>query len=551
MRKIIIALLLILCLVSCGQNENKIDTETPIIDVPNSDGLFTEKDQSGEYDDELNIDLNEKNETESAANAFKITQGGEYKLSGSFNGSIVVEAPGEDSVQLIFNNSEIVSNNYAAVYVKQASKVFITLEGQNKFICNGEFVQRDENIVDAAIFSKDDITINGTGSLKIESSKHGIVGKDDVKILNCNLEVESLGHGIAAHNSIRVSKAKIMVSSMKDGFQAKDDSDATKGYIYVENSELQIDANYDAISASTTITVDCGTINITSGNSTLNSASSKGIKASENVVLMNSILSINSIDDAIHSNASLLIDSSDITIISNDDGIHSDTSIVIESGNIDIKKSYEGIEAQNITINGGEIKVNSTDDGFNAAGGNDQSAISGRPGQNAFDTDASAFVVINDGNVYVNASGDGLDSNGVLEINGGYIIVEGPTNNGNGALDYGISAKITGGVFLAIGSSGMAQGFSEATQGSILVNVSSQNANTAISIKDSNNNILFEFTSSKTFSSVVISLPELVSGGTYILSVGNTSQTINLTSNIYGSSNGGMGGGSRPGGRPW
>ena len=109
-----------------------------------------------------------------------------------------------------------------------------------------------------------------------------------------------------------------------------------------------------------------------------------------------------------------------------------------------------------MTINGGEISIVATDDGINAGGGADNSAT-GRPGENPFKTDENCVLAINGGEIYVNAAGDGVDSNGYLYFNGGSTVVDGPTNNGNGALDAGLGIIMEGGKVIAVGAAGMAE----------------------------------------------------------------------------------------------
>ena len=184
---------------------------------------------------------------------------------------------------------------------------------------------------------------------------------------------------------------------------------------------------------------------------------------------------------------------------------------------------------------------------MNAAGGNDQSGFGGMM-QDNFGSSDSAALSISGGKITVTCEGDGLDSNGKLLISGGEIYVNGPTSNGNGALDYGSEATITGGTIVAAGSSGMAVNFgSNSTQGSILLNYQSSSKDT-IKVTDSDGNTIIEYTPAKSYNSVVVSSPKLTKGGTYKVTAGGETQSITLDSLIYGESNGmGMGGGMRGG----
>lgn len=157
--------------------------------------------------------------------------------------------------------------------------------------------------------------------------------------------------------------------------------------------------------------------------------------------------------------------------------------------------------------------------GINVAGGNDSSSVNGRPGQNSFNSSSSSnqILTINGGEIYVDAVGDGLDANGSIYITGGQIYVDGPTNDGNGALDYDGVCNVTGGMLIAVGSSGMMQSASNSsTQNTIsIVYSTTQTAKTVVTIKNSNNEEIIEYTPSKNFASIVISSSELKTGETY------------------------------------
>lgn len=218
---------------------------------------------------------------------------------------------------------------------------------------------------------------------------------------------------------------------------------------------------------------------------------------------------------------------------------------MITGGTIHVVESYEGIEGLSIDITGGTIDVTSSDDGLNAAGGNDSSGFGGRGGD-IFAVEEGAYIRISGGTLHVNASGDGIDSNGDLTISSGETYVSGPTNSGNGALDYNGEGVITGGIFVAVGSSGMAQNFSNSsTQGAIMVTVNTQMAGSSISLADSSGKELVSWTTDKEYASVVVSCPEITVGETYLLTTGNNTQEITMDSLIYGG--GSMGG--KPGGR--
>lgn len=523
--------------------------------------MFTDKDISGEYtESEASvITLNGDGASCSgggvtvSGGVVTITQKGVYIVTGTLtNGQVAVNVDDTKKVQLVLRNASINSADSAAIYVISADKVFLTLEGSNTVSNSLTFVSTDENI-DGAIYSKEDLTVNGSGTLNVTcASGHGIVCKDDLKLMSGAVNVTSnAGHAVDANDSVRIYGGKYSFTSAKDGIHVENSSDATLGYIYIKSGETTIVSGSDGMDAGSTVQIDGGTFSLTNGGGSsigLNTSvdSFKGIKANGNIVLNGGTYVIASRDDALHTNASIRIEEGDYTLNSGDDGIHADSVVLINGGNIDIIKSYEGIEGKSITVTGGTIDLVASDDGMNAAGGNDGSSIGGRPGQNNFATDGSVYITVTGGDITINAAGDGIDSNGSLYVSGGTIVVQGPSDNGNGALDYDSSAQITGGTIIAIGSSGMAQNFSSATQGTILINLSSaQKAGTAIQIKDSDGNVIFSQTAAKAYQSVLFSSPNLAKGNSYTFECGTYSQKITLTNLIYGNSSsmgGGMGG---------
>jgi hypothetical protein len=255
---------------------------------------------------------------------------------------------------------------------------------------------------------------------------------------------------------------------------------------------------------------------------------------------MNGTFTLDTSDDTLHSNGDAAITGGTFDIASGDDGVHADDAAVILSGNILISQSYEAIEGNSITVVGGDFDLTAVDDGFNAAGGNDASALNGRPGMGSFDTSTSSYLRFIGGTVKLDASGDGLDSNGYLYVEGGDISVSGPTNMGNGALDYGLEGKITGGTVVLTGASGMAQNFSDSsTQCAFLVTFGqSIGSGETLDVKDSSGNIILTYTPEKAYQCAVISTPDLVQGETYTVTAGGVDMEVTLTSVVTGGGSG-------------
>lgn len=503
-----------------------------------------------------------------------ICAAGTYVVSGNLDdGMIIVEAAKQD-VNIVLKNASVTSKTSAALYVRKAAEVTVSLEAssQNTLKNGGTYTAIDENNIDAVIFSKGDIIFTGSGSLEVESTAgHGIVSKDTLSIVNGKYTIDAASHGIAGKDSVNIGGGEFNIKSGKDAIHAENSDDTTLGYMCITDGKFSLETEGDGLSAAAYMQISGGDFTVTTGGGSKNAistggdsfggrnpwqgssqtetdtVSTKGVKAGGNLVITSGNFSIDSQDDAIHSNSNITIENCGAYIKSGDDGVHCDNALIIKGGTLKIAQSYEGLEGLTIDINGGNIDIMASDDGINAAGGNDASGYGGMGG-GAFEADGSAYIKFTDGNLTVDASGDGIDSNGSIIMSGGEVYVSGPTNSGNGAFDYGTSAVATGGICIAAGSSGMAAGFgTSSTQGAILLNVGNQSAGSKITVSDSAGKVLAEYSTEKTYSSVVITCPGMKVGGTYTVTAGSFSQSITLSSISYGAS-GGMQGGGVPGG---
>ena len=285
------------------------------------------------------------------------------------------------------------------------------------------------------------------------------------------------------------------------------------------------------------------------------SVSNKGIKAGKELIIAGGTVVIDSLDDAIHSDGTLNVLNGNVTVKSGDDGIHANEAVVINGGDINVEKSYEALEARNVTLKDGSVRLNATDDGVNInveeEGG---MGMPNMPTQNASeDTDSTekdnsksekssseddeneGYLNIEGGYLYVNAAGDGLDSNNKIKMSGGTVVVYGPTESMNGSLDYANTFELTGGTLIAAGSSGMVQGVSEdiSSQNTILMTFDEfQEAGTPVYVENSDGEQVFLIEPEKEFQSILISTPELKNGETYTLSSGG-SATGEATDGIY------------------
>ncbi len=489
-----------------------------------------------------------------------ITEAGSYILSGKLtDGQIVIAATKNDAVQLILNGVDIYCSTTAPIYCSQADKLTITLvKGSVNKVSDGSsyVLASGEDEPNAAIFSMDDLIIEGSGTVNLTANyNNGIASKDDLVIKEGTMIVNAKNDALRGRDSVEITGGNFTLVAGGDGIQSNNDEDATKGFINISGGTFTITSTGDGIQAETTLAISGGIFKITSGGGATKTASdsSKGLKATGDLTVSGGTFNINSADDGLHSNANITIEKGTITIASADDGMHTDADLTINGGTLTISKSYEGIEGANVIINAGDISIVASDDGINSAGGSD-TGMDSRPGRNSFVDGGSYNVTLNGGTINIDASGDGIDSNGNLDITGGTILVSGPTNDGNGVLDYQNSCSISGGILVAVGSTGMAEApGSNSSQNSFILSLaSSQAAGSTIKLCDASGNVLVSYTPAKTYQSVVVSTPELAIGSTYTLYVNNKVGTsITLTSVVTGNSGGGFGGGGgmQPGGQ--
>lgn len=591
------------------------ETDTEEIEVQSITGtfsstdMFTERDLTGTYEESgaVYVTLSDDGitgETDGVVidgQTMTITAEGTYIFSGTLSeGQIVVDADNA-KVQIVFDNVDITCASSAAVYVKSAEKVFVTLaEGsQNTLRNTDEYVAIDDNNIDAVIFAKSDLTLNGTGSLTIVSAEgHGIVSKDDLKITGGTYDITAAGHALSGKDSVRIADGTVILTAEKDGIHAENADDEEKGYIYIADGDFAITSDGDGMDASNIVQIEDGIFDITAGGGAANSqkthesdmpgggmsqnierpegesmpqmgekpdeesmpqmgekpdgenmpqdtttdesgTSTKGIKAGGGMYLNGGTYQINSADDSIHSNANITIADGTYTLATGDDGVHADDALTVNGGTITVTESYEGLEGLTVTINDGTIDITARDDGVNAAGGTDQSGFGTFgdhfKGMDSADdeteetTDNEMWMELNGGYIHILAGGDGVDSNGDLTINGGEIYIDGPSDNGNSAIDYGdrSSAYMNGGTLVAIGSSGMAEGMSDSSKQEVLmVKLGEQMEAGDVELTDNEGNVIVSYTALKSYDCVIISTAEVESGATYTLTTSGTTTEV-------------------------
>ena len=503
--------------------ESTIDTE------------FTDREKSGSYkvSEAVKITLNKTTATVSGSGAkadgstITITEEGVYIVSGTLeDGQIIVDASDSDKVQIVLDGVNINCETNAAIYVREADKVFITLAENSSNTLGGgnEYTQIDDNTVDGVIFSKSDLVCNGTGSLTIEADyKHGIVSKDDLVITGGTYKITAADNGITAKDQLKILDGSFDIDAANSAVKAKNADNAELGNIDIAGGIFTIEAEQDGFHATSSIVVDDGTITVNSGDD--------GFHAELDTIIRGGTILVEKSNEGLEGKR-VVVNGGDITVNASDDGINAansgdDGANAANSGDGGVNAANSGDDGANAT-NPGANAAGSGDDDSNAASSNndssaavnsgDDSSISGAadgkeppqmppdtengsdmqpsqdfdpenapsggnapqnfdPGNAPSDGDApqmmqggpggggnsELYIKITGGTLTVSADGDGLDSNGGLLVTGGTTIVYGPTSDGDSALDYDGSAIVSGGILAAIGSAGMVESFDEAS----------------------------------------------------------------------------------------
>ncbi len=408
-------------------------------------------DKSNEFPDTdiSNIDLNVEVTTGSD---IVITNSGTYKFEGEYESiNINVDKDVDDGdIYLVFNDVIINNNNGTPVNIVEGENVIILLEEDSyNEITQGIIETNDTEFPSAAIYSKTDLLITGSGTLEITTEYNdGINSRDDLVIENSTIIVDSVGDGLVGKDLVAIENSTITIESLKDGIKSSNSEDSLLGNIIITSGSYNINVLNDGINSQNTLQIDGGEFTIVTGSGfkeVLNSItmgegpgtttqptdlledSMKSLKG-EYIIINDGIFDLSSYEDAIHSNSSLLINDGNFKILSVDDAIHADTELEINNGTINIENAYEGIEGYSITINGGQLNIVVLDDGINASS-------------------EDGYIKISGGTLYVYARGDGIDSNGDLLVTGGNTIVEVDAiySGGDSELDVGGTFEFTGG----------------------------------------------------------------------------------------------------------
>lgn len=495
--------------------------------------MFTERDLNGSYDEsnsaivQLDHDkiISSSKAVSISGSKVMLSEEGTYIFSGTlYNGMIIVDAEKTAKIQIVLNGVDINSSDGAAIYVRSADKVFITLapETENKLSNGGNFVQTDENNVDAVIFSKQDLTINGGGILFVESpAGHGIVSKDDLVLAGGSYIINAASRGLDANDSVRIASSFVKIQSGKDGIRAQNGSDPSLGFVYINDGDYDISAEGDAISASSNVQIDCGSFKLRSGagvteiNET--SPSMKGIKAAGNLLVVDGSFEIQSVEDAVNAKGSVILADGTYAVKAGDDAFQADRDLYAVNAKITVSESKQGLKALNVDIRGGRLKLNSSGDGIHVSVPNDTTQT--------ISSLVKGSLKISGGETTINAKGDGIDVNGSFSMSDGLLRISVSATEGKSIYKYESGGEISGGILIASGSASVAQIPTASSQGIITVTTGSQMAGTAFSIADSDGELILLEEPTYDYEVIIVSMKKLSKGNEYKITVGSESAT--------------------------
>lgn len=419
----------------------------------------------------------------------------------------------------------ISNSRNSAIYCKNCDDLFITLtENTQNVISDAQNYTYDDVAKEepnAALFSKTDLNIGGTGWLTVNANyHHGIYSKDDLVIEGGGFVISSVADAIKGKDSVNILNGKFEITAGDDAVQASNADGAELGYLQITNGDFVIVSRGDAIQAETSLVILDGTFDITAdGTPAGTSSSQKGLKAGTLLTVKNGNFRIISKDDAIHSNADVQIDGGTFYIETKDDGIHADRDLYINGGEINIPICYEGFEGTIINVNGGRSFINASNDAISAAAGTPEAeAWSGRGGN------PYVQAWFNGGELEAAANGDVVDSNGNIYVTGGTLRLSAPPYpDYEGSLLCNGDVTISGGNIAAVGCMGVNVYWEK--QPVLWFSHTKQIAEgSTLSIRDANGNVLLELAMRSDAVQSVYTTPDFKVGETYSLYIDDVKQ---------------------------
>ena len=478
------------------------------------DTHYSAKDVTWDSSSEVTIDLSNPTATDGVTvsdGVITITKAGNYKLTGTYEGQIKVEAADSDMVRLILNNATITNSTGAAINVVEADEVVIyTASGTTNTVSDGSsYSDTASGSPDAAIYSKSDLTLAGEGTLKVEGKyEEGIHTTDGLVIASGTLEVNAANTGIKGKDYVDILDGTITVTATKDGIKATNDTDGNRGWVRLSGGTVNISAGDDGFKAERVLEISGGTLNITQAN--------EGIEA-QYINILDGTVNVTSSDDGINASYS--------TTSTSSTGTESASTSTTQT-----TQTAQGGQAGQAPAGG---QAPSGTMGQPPAGGGAGGGMGG--GGGTFEV-VDATINISGGTVTVNANGDGIDSNGTATLSGGTVIVNGPFTGGNTSLDTNGDLLLNGATVTAANSGDMFEAPStNSTSGYVKIsNVSNLSAGTTVQVTDSSGNVVANYkVANSSTTLILVSSSKITKGESY--TVYTTTDSVDASSTTLAS----------------
>ena len=469
------------------------------------DTHYSAKDVTWDSSSEVTINLSNPTAIDGVTvsdGVITITKAGNYKLIGTYEGQIKVEAADSDMVRLVLKNATITNSTGAAINVVEADEVVIyTASGTTNTVSDGSsYADTASGSPDASIYSKSDLTLAGEGTLKVEGKyEEGIHTSDGVVIASGTLEVNAANTGIKGKDYVDILDGTVTVTASQDGIKATNNTDGNRGWVRLSGGTVNISADDDGFKAERVLEISGGTLNINQAN--------EGIEG-QYINILDGTVNVTSSDDGI--NAS-----------------YSTTSTSTESASTSTMQTAQ----RNQAAQGNTGQGNAAQGGQPPAGG----GAGGGMGGGTFEV-VDATINISGGTVTVNAKGDGIDSNGTANLSGGTVIVDGPFTGGNTSLDTNGDLLLNGATVTAANSGDMFEAPStNSTNGYLKIsNVSNLSAGTTVQVTDSSGNVVANYkVTNPSTALIVVSSTKITKGESY--TVYTTTDSVDVSSTTLAS----------------
>lgn len=487
------------------------------------DTHYSEQDLSWDTSSETAIDLSNPTATDGVTvedGTLTITKAGTYKLSGEYQGQIKVETADSDAVRLVLDNANITNSSGAALNVVNADEVILySASGTTNTISDGaDYTATGEDDPDAVVYSKADLTIAGEGTLKVNGNhEDGIHTSDGLVIASGTLEVNAANTGIKGKDYVDILGGIINVTAQQDGIKSTNDTDEGKGWTRLSNGTVTVNAGYDGFKASRVVEISGGSLTV--------EQSDEGIEA-QYINVSGGDVNVTSADDGM--NASLKTSNSESTDSSaNTSDTANQQQNSQQQGSIPggqqsgtSNQQQQGM-GQPPAMPGGNAQDGTSQNGTTGTGqqGMGQPPQGGMPGGGGGTFEViDAAINVSGGHVTVNAEGDGIDSNGVTTLSGGTLIVNGPSQGGNAALDTNGDLLLNGATVLSGSTADMFEAPStNSTSGYLkLTNSSGFEQGSTVQVADSSGKVVANYKVTKSnVQLVLVSSSSIVKGQSY------------------------------------